>query len=272
MTSIARRLLEHPRVEPLVSTALLARLTANPARFMLAEVAGKGRVVAHRLRDSGVTVVIEHGSPDRLTFNELFFEEIYAPPPEVERALERLGRPPRIVDIGANVGMFGAWAMARWPGAEIDAFEPDPRNAALHRLAIAEAGQSSTWRLHEAAAAASDGNMRFVTGRYMMSRPATAADSEAATVPAHDVLPLLHEADLVKIDAEGSEWAILDDARFAASKIGVVALEYHPELCPEDETRAAAVRRLESAGFAVRDAPTHAPPGYGSLWAWSRST
>ena len=48
-----QRLLTHPRVEPLVATALLARLTTNPARFMLAELAGHGRVVAHRLRPCG---------------------------------------------------------------------------------------------------------------------------------------------------------------------------------------------------------------------------
>ena len=264
----ARRLLTHPRVEPVVSTALLARLVANPARFALAELAGRGRVVAHRVRRGGAIVVLEHGTPDVQAFDELFYQQIYAPPPEVEEAVAALGRAPRILDVGANIGLFGAWALARWPGAEIDAFEPDPRNAALHRRAIAASGRGGAWRLHETAATVADGEMRFVTGRYAMSGPATDADADATSVPARDVLPLLERADLVKIDAEGSEWAILDDPRFAATAARAIALEYHPELCPEPEPRAAAVGRLCAAGFSLRDVPTHAPPGYGSLWGW----
>jgi FkbM family methyltransferase len=260
-----RRLLTHPRVEPLVSTALLARLVANPARFALAEVAGRGRVVAHRVRRGGAIVLLEHGTPDVQSFDELFYQQIYAPPREVESAL---GNAPRIVDVGANIGLFGAWALARWPAAEIDAFEADPRNAAQHRRAIAASGRAANWRLHEVAAAAADGEMRFVTGRYAMSGPAAGDAAGATSVPARDVLPLLARADLVKIDAEGSEWAILDDPRFAATAARAVALEYHPDLCPEEDARAAAVRRLRAAGFTVRDVATQAPPGYGSLWAW----
>jgi FkbM family methyltransferase len=263
-----RRLLTHPRVAPLVSSALLARLTTNPARFMLAELAGRGRVVAHRIRRGGTTVVLQHGTLDFHTFHELFHQQIYATPPEVDAALAELGQAPRILDIGANVGMFGAWALGRWPAAEIDAFEPDPRNAALHRRAIASDPRGGRWRLHEVAAGAADGEMRFLTGRYMMSRPATAADTDVTTMPTRDVLPLLQRADLVKIDAEGSEWAILDDPRFTSTTARALALEYHPELCPEDDPRAAAVRRLEDAGFVVQDVPTEAPSGYGSLWAW----
>jgi FkbM family methyltransferase len=262
-----RRLLTHPRVAPLVSIALLSRFTTNPPRFLLAELAGRGRVVAHRIRRSESTVVLQHGTPDLHTFHELFHDQIYAPPPEVHAALAQLAEP-RIVDIGANVGMFGAWALARWPAAEIDAFEPDPRNAALHRRAIAADPRDGRWRLYEVAAAAADGEMRFLAGRYMMSRPATAADRDVTTVPTRDVLPLLQRADVVKIDAEGSEWEILGDPRFSSTTARAIALEYHPELCPEDEPRAAAVRRLVAAGFLVQDVPSEAPSGYGSLWAW----
>jgi FkbM family methyltransferase len=270
-STAVRRLLTHPRVEPLVSTALLAGRTSNPARFVLAEVAARGRVVSHRPRNGGPEVLLEHGTPDIQAFDELFYQEIYAPPTEVDAALARLGRPPRLLDIGANIGLFGAWAHARWPGAEIDAFEPDPRNAAIHRRAIAATGGAG-WRLHEAAASVANGEMRFAAGHYATSGPAAPDDRAAITVPARDVLPLMSRADLVKLDAEGSEWAILGDPRFPGEAVRVIALEYHPELCPGDDARAAAVARLDAAGFDVMDAPTQAPPGYGSVWAWSRST
>jgi FkbM family methyltransferase len=262
------RVLKHPRVEPLVASALLARRVANPLRFGLAQVGGHGRLVKHRLRESGMVVALEHGTPDVHAFDELFFQRIYEPPDEVSAALGRLGRPPRILDIGANIGLFGAWALGRWPGAEIDAFEPDPRNAAVHRRTILANGRDRAWRLHEAAASNRDGTMAFHTGRFVLSGPAANDDPEASSLPMRDVLPLIANADFVKIDAEGSEWAILDDPRFAATRARAVALEYHPDLCPEPDARAAAVLRLEAAGFAVTDVPTPAPPGYGSLWAY----
>ena len=250
-----------------MSTLLRARLVDRSARFALAEWLAPGRLVAHRISQPGLVAVLEHGSPDVLTYDEIFYQGIYAPPAEVEAVLDALGRPPRIVDIGANVGLFGVWALGRWPGAEIDAYEPDPRNAAVHRRTVA-ANDVRGWRLHERAAAARDGSVFFAARRYATGGVVPAGEAGAIEVPAVDVLPVLAKADLLKLDAEGSEWAILDDPRFGDTSARAIALEYHPELCPEPEARAAAVARLEAAGFTVRDHPTHAPPGYGSLWAW----
>ena len=133
---------------------------------------------------------------------------------------------------------------------------------------IAGNGRDYDWHLHEAAAATADGSSRFAAGRYAMSGPARPATPTAIDVAAVDVLPALAATDLLKIDAEGSEWAILADPRFAATTARAIALEYHPEHCPASDARAHAVEHLERAGFSVRDAPTAAPPGYGSLWAW----
>lgn len=38
---------------------------------------------------------------------------------------------PVILDIGANVGSFAAWALNRWPGAHVHCYEPLPDNFAL---------------------------------------------------------------------------------------------------------------------------------------------
>src|SRR4051812_39534514 len=35
-------------------------------------------------------------------------------------------KPPRVLDIGANVGAFALFASRKWPGCTIDAFEPNP--------------------------------------------------------------------------------------------------------------------------------------------------
>lgn len=275
-TGLPRRILEHPRVEPFVATVLRSRRFGDPVRFVAGEQLRRGSVIAHRVRASGLEVLLEHGSPDVEAFDELFYQEIYAPPAAVEAALAAVGRPLRIVDVGANIGLFGTWAFGRWPDATITAYEPDPRNAAVHRRLIERSGRGGAWLLHQAAAAAASGTLRFAAGNYALSAPAGADDAGAIDVAAVDVLPELAGADLVKVDAEGSEWELLQDPRFAATSARAVALEYHPERSPSPDARAAAFDLLGAAGFTVRDAPTAAPPGYGSVWAWrdaaSRST
>lgn len=60
-------------------------------------------------------------------------------PPGMEHCADVLGgeydvpqyrpmSPPRIVDLGGNVGAFALWASKRWPGAEITSYEPHPEN------------------------------------------------------------------------------------------------------------------------------------------------
>jgi FkbM family methyltransferase len=261
-------LFRRPRVQAAVAAAQRGSLLRPTARFVLEELSGRHNTRTYELRQAGLKVVLEHGSPDVLTFDEVFCQQLYAPPTPIAAALASLGRPPRVLDIGANVGLFGAYAQCRWPGALVRGFEPDPRNAAIHRAAIAANRAGANWRLQQAAAAARTGTLAFSAGRYALSRPAAEGEADALEVPAIDVLPLLAEADLLKLDAEGSEWAILGDSRFACAAPRAIALEYHPELCPEQDARGAAVRLLETAGFAVADVRTRSPRGYGSLWAW----
>lgn len=55
-------------------------------------------------------------------YNEVFEAEAYIPPWPLTMP-ER----PVIVDVGANIGMFGLFARQRWPRSELYCFEPVPR-------------------------------------------------------------------------------------------------------------------------------------------------
>jgi FkbM family methyltransferase len=44
---------------------------------------------------------------------------------------------PVILDIGANVGSFAAWALQRWPGCHVHCYEPLPDNFALLKKNLA---------------------------------------------------------------------------------------------------------------------------------------
>ncbi len=260
--------LKHPRVEPLVSIGLRAALVRESPGFAARELGHSVALARYTLRGGHVRVLLQHGTPDVHVFDEIFYQGVYDPPEEVARVLEALPGPPRVVDIGANVGMFGARVLSRYPEARIVAFEPDPRNAEVHRRTVAANAAEPRWTLVQAAAAPADGELRFHTGNFARSGPAADDDATAGSVPAVDVLPYLADCDLIKLDAEGSEWAILDDPRFGQTSARAIALEYHPDRCPEPDARAAATRRLTGAGFEVRWQPTPVEAGYGSLWAW----
>ena len=248
------------------SILLGARLVREPFRFAARELCGRGTGL-YRLRGGDIRVALRHGTVDRATYDEVFHDRLYDPPESVRRLLASLDRPV-VCDLGANVGMFGAWALTEISPAEIIAFEPDPENAALHEAVIAANRTSVRWRLERAAAGASDREASFDAGRYSESRLVTDG-SGRSSVQVRDVFPELERVDVLKIDVEGGEWELLDDPRFTRLPVRVIALEYHPHLCPHPDPRAAAWRALERAGFALVQSDTWAgPERHGMLWAW----
>ncbi len=245
-----------------------ARLT-DPVRFLRAERAARADVPAeYTLRAGTARVVLRHGTSDIRMFDEIFCAHVYAAPPEVAAHLEALTAPPRVLDLGANVGLFGADTVSRWPGARITAVEPDPGNlAVLRRCAELNAG-AGTWRVLPVAASTTDTPLRFVAGEGSESHEAHASElARSIEVPATDALALLDDADLAKIDIEGGEWVILADPRLRTASVHAIVLEHHGRLCPTRDPRAMAQELLAAAGFETRPGGP-APLGVGTLWAW----
>ena len=178
-----------------------------------------------------------------------------------------------MLDLGANIGLFGALASSLWPRAQITAFEPDPANAAVHERAIAANGLGERWQLVRAAAGASAGQVRFTAGldasSHLADLPGDAAGADGTiTVERRDVLGLVAAADLVKLDIEGGEWAILVDPRFALGPPRAIVLEYHAAGCPSQDPRAAAFGALEAAGMRTAEIWHDEPGRVGMLWGW----
>lgn len=256
-----RRLAGHRLLLPLTALLLRARLVTDSIAFVVRQIGRQGGVFAYRLRaNEDVRVLVRHGPTDPIILGEVFHEWYYAPPEELRELAPRT-----VVDLGANAGYFGAFAVAEWPEASVVAYEPDPHNAAIHAGTIALNGLGERWTLHRAAAATEDGEVRFHAWGHALSH---VADDGDTVVPAHDVLPLVGGADLVKIDTEGAEWPILMDPRFAADPPRVVVLEYHPEGAPGPDPRAAVVELLASAGLTSTASIFERADGYGMLWAW----
>ena len=262
---LLRRVGAHPRLLPLTALLLRARTVRPALAFVLREGLRRNGPSLYRLRTNGLRIAIRHGTGDVVTLGEVFHEHQYSPIDDVRPMLLDVRR---IVDLGANVGLFGAQALARWPAAKIVAFEPDPENAAIHQRTIVANRLVDRWRLIQAAACDRDGRAAFVAGHAALSHLADPGHREATIeVTLVDALPYLAHADLVKMDIEGGEWAILGSPRFPAAPPRVLVLEYHPRLCPGGDPRAEVEAVLTAAGLHLRPI-WHRSDGHGMLWAW----
>jgi FkbM family methyltransferase len=246
------------------SALRLGRLVRETPRFMANELRGARGLRSYTMRAGGRVVLLRHGTIDVWTFDELFNLRLYEPPPQVAAALARVPEPV-VLDLGANIGLFGLDAQQRYPGARITAYEPDAENAAIHRRLVERNGSGDRWRLVAACAGPRAGSVSFLPGQETGSHVVDEPAAGAVTVPMEDVLPAFAGADLVKLDIEGGEWPLLADSRFAAAP--AVVLEYHPMGCPEPDTHAAARRLLAGHGYEIVPLFEH-PDGVGMVWAF----
>lgn len=135
---------------------------------------------------------------------------------------------PVIVDIGANIGGFAAWALERWPGCFIHCYEPLPANFELLRFNLGHLeGKSVSLNNF---AIGDPARTRLFLGKNNCGEASffdlreQSADSVDVATRTPDVLP---KAQVLKIDTEGSEIDIL--ARMPQINFDVVLLEYHSE-------------------------------------------
>ena len=147
-----------------------ARWLRPAARFLALE-ARPGALGRYEVRGTGRAVHLRHGSRDVEIFNEIFGpgRESYEPPPEVAATLASLG-PLRVGDLGANIGLFGVFALGRWPVSAMRSYEPDPANAALLGATIAANDLAARWELVPVAVSNAETTATFETGLLSESR------------------------------------------------------------------------------------------------------
>lgn len=241
------------------------------------------RAGGYRLRASGLTVFLRHRTRDLYIFKEVFGSADepggYEPPAAPAAMLDR-AHGPSVLDLGGNIGLFGAFVMGRWPGATLHSFEPDPMNLQMLQRVISANRLQQRWTVTPAAVAAQDGTLEFVSGLFGESQiaglagaanrgpaPAALTDGRTISVAAVDLFAQDHDVDLIKMDIEGGEWPILNDPRLADLRARAIVLEWHAAACPEPDARAAALARLAAAGYTgLHESEDF---GYrGLVWAW----
>jgi len=252
----------------------LRGLVREQLRFVAFEGARSRRVQAYRLRAFDARVFLRHDGTDAYVLHEVVRDPFYTVPEPVRKVLPGADATLSVLDLGANLGFFGLRILSLYPQAQITAFEPDPDNAEILRRCVAANGYDGTWQVVQAAAATADGEMPFTAGQGALSRMPLPSESATTTVPARDVLSLIASAQLVKIDIEGGEWALIGDERFGKPGPPALLLEWHSYQCPGDNPRRVAREMLERNGYTIlHEKPAPVPDdepfyGAGTLWAW----
>lgn len=246
---------------------LRSRVVRESPLFALRELRGGRSRHVYRLRENGLRVLIAHGTTDAHALDQAFYQRAHEPAPSALAALERIDHPLRAVDLGANVGLWGLWLLGRFTVGYLVGLEPDPDNVERHRRQIELNDLQSVWEVVEAAAVTVEGPVSFTVGMATNGRVTETGAAGAVSVPGRDMFALLDGVDLLKVDIEGGEWAILADPRMAGLPVPVVMLEYHADGAPSADPASDARRALERAGYAT-EATIETADGFGVVWGW----
>ncbi|WP_128543032.1 FkbM family methyltransferase [Larkinella soli] len=182
--------------------------------------------------------------PDALSFvwqyKEIFTDESYYFEPK---------RPnPIILDCGANIGMSVTYFREKFPKARIVTFEADPaigailrKNLTDNRVAEIEVINKAVWTDDHGVSFASEA---ADSSSIFSDKPKTLIPS----VRLRDYLLREPYVDLLKIDIEGAETAVLEDCRDALSRVDRLFVEFHSYI-GHPQTLGTVVRILEENGF-----------------------
>ena len=268
----------------LIQTLRGAGVVRESVRFAALQT-GPPRLTDYHLEGSSLRIFLRHRTRDVNILNEIFGStggrHSYEPPAPVARLLDS-NPAPAILDLGGNIGLFGIYALDRWPSATVESFEPDPTNLSVLNRTVDANGFQDRWSVSEFAVANREAELDFVAGlsadSYLAGEAngsgkqagAGAGNGQTITVRAVDFFAGDPSGDLIKMDIEGGEWALLTDRRFAALKFDVLVLEWHARGCPFPDAHEATVRLLGAAGYNRLEEVSKGRDS-GLLWAWRES-
>lgn len=240
-----------------------ARLVRESGRYVLNSARVSRAPRGYHLRSTGERVWLRHHTGDVAILRKFEAYHYYDFPPPVAEKLN--GRAISVVDLGANIGLFGLHASAQADVSRMVSFEPDAENVALlERIAR---GSGIEWELVAACASSRDGEVTFAGGRANLSRIA----ETGTPVPMVDAVPYLLSADLAKVNIEGAEWEILTDPRFVAGAPEALIIEYHDIATSSPDIHALAEQLLSAAGY-VHQSVVNRSESNGLVWAWKDSS
>lgn len=197
-----------------------------------------------RLRMNRSTVELRFRQQDIYVIGEILHDRAY-------RIQSPLPPRPVIIDAGANIGMAALWLASRYPDAELHCFEPESRCFELlqHNLRQLPGARCERSALGACAGTISlfvsaNGSVHSV---FETQAPASIEQVPSARLGDYLEQNDIERVDLLKMDVEGSELAILEGLGEHIERVGVIVGEFHEPLVDQ----AAFYGLLREHGFRV---------------------
>jgi FkbM family methyltransferase len=181
---------------------------------------------------SGVTMFAPNVPGARFPVYETHGDDIY----RLDELLADLGESPVALDIGSHIGSFAIAVAAARPGAVVHAYEASPSTAVWLSRNVEANGYTDRVVVHAEAVSSHHGSLAIVDNGQASAHnglTAPAGSGAVVDVPCVTFAEALSAAgghvDLVKLDAEGSEYDVIltsDPENWRTVKR--VVMEYHP--------------------------------------------
>ncbi|MFN9646300.1 MAG: FkbM family methyltransferase [Cyanobacteriota bacterium] len=189
-----------------------------------------------RLRTEGVPLLVH--SSDFGVVREIFGSRCYA-------FADWIARSRTFLDLGANEGLFSLFALAAHPANRVTAVEAQATLCERLRANLRRNGFEARSRVIQAVAGGPNAQLAALRGTPPPLTMAELVGSE-------------QRIDFLKVDIEGSEFALFATNLDWLARVRFIAMELHPEA----GDGAALRRRLEEHGLIVRQASDHGALGY----------
>lgn len=177
------------------------------------------------------------------TYMEIFYNNIYE--------FKANSSNPTIIDCGANMGLSVLYFSKKYPNAEIIAFEPDEGVLPFLEKNI-QSQKMNTVKLYKKAVWTEETELKFYTDNGLGGRIEKEYENQTPkiikSVRLRDFLDTQNPIDILKIDIEGAEYAVLQDCESMLSNVNHIFIEYH-SICDEEQHLEDILNIVKRQGF-----------------------
>jgi len=206
-----------------------------------------------RIRLGGYDLLVPDAASLLSSWEEIFLKQVYDFPAN--------GPQPRILDLGANIGLSILYFKRRFPNAVITAFEADPEIFRYLECNLRANGAADKVTLINRAVWDRDETLSFWSEGADGGRIEQSAGRPTKALQAVDIAGALagQKFDFIKMDIEGAEARVLPRCTELLRDPGAIFIEYHsrpgePEALPD------ILGQLRAAGFRVQISPLYHNP------------
>jgi len=178
---------------------------------------------------SGLVIACPNHAGARVPVYEVFAEDAY----RMDDLAAGLPARPVVLDIGAQIGCFSLAAATRLPGAVVHSYEASPSTARWLERNVRDNRLADRVTAHAVAVSDHDGTLELADNVHASAlNGLTSPEGSLVTVPCRTFGGVVADAggrvDLVKLDTEGAEYAIvLGSTPEDWAGVSTLVMEYH---------------------------------------------